>query len=250
MNRFFVADLQNHLRDLHLSGEEYHHCTHVMRQGPGDAVVLFDGKGLEVKARIKDVTKNEASLDMIHQSTTPALPYSITLAQAIPKGKCMDSIVQKATEIGAKQIIPLISQRTVVQVSDEKAESKIGKWIQITIEAAKQCGINWLPEVLPPVSLKEFFNQKHTFDLLLIASLQPDAVHFKKVLEDFTLDTKGKKPNKVLVLIGPEGDFTPAEISLSKASGCQPITLGPQVLRSETAAIYCLSIIAHELQGV
>ncbi len=249
MNRFFVPDLRNHLKDLRLRGEEFHHCTHVMRHAAGDTVILFDGKGLEIKARIRECLKEEALLDLILQSQTPPLPYSITLAQAIPKGKCMDSIIQKATEIGAKKIVPLISDRTIVQVSHEKAETKTSKWTQITVEAAKQCGINWLPEVSTPLGVKDFFAQRQRFDLLLIASLQPDALHFKKVLENYRTDHDSGNPVSVLILIGPEGDFTPAEISLAKANGCQPITLGPQVLRSETAAIYTLSIIAHELQA-
>ncbi|MDL5053163.1 16S rRNA (uracil(1498)-N(3))-methyltransferase [Oscillatoria laete-virens NRMC-F 0139] len=248
MNRFFIPHLPKNSGTLTLTGEEFHHCTHVMRHGPGDAVVVFDGRGLEVKARIREVTKSEALLDVIHQSTTPSLPYAITLAQAIPKGKCMDSIVQKATEIGAAEIIPLLSERTVVQIGDDKAAGKTDKWTQITVEAAKQCGINWLPKVASPLSPKEFFNQNRKFDLLLIASLQPDSTHFKKILSAHMADNGGKLPGSVLILIGPEGDFTPAEISLAKSHGCLPMTLGPQVLRSETAAIYALSVIAHELQ--
>lgn len=249
MDRYYIDPQELNVQDLRLKGEELHHCVHVMRHTLGDTIVLFNGQGLEIKAKIRDINKNEAFLDMVMQSQTPPLPYTITLAQAIPKGKCMDSIIQKATEIGAKQIAPVISERTIVQVDSQKADSKMDKWKLITIEAAKQCGINWLPEILPPVSPKEFIARRQKYDLMLIASLQPDATHFKKVLENYTADHQGQSPLSVMIMIGPEGDFTPAEISMAKSQGCQPITLGPQVLRSETAAIYCLSVIAHELQG-
>jgi 16S rRNA (uracil1498-N3)-methyltransferase len=139
----------------------------------------------------------------------------------------------------------LLSERTVIQVEEEDAVRKQQKWQAVAIEAAKQCGQNWLPKVELPRALKEFFSHPVRHELMLIASLQPDAMHLKKLLDE----TAGKPPKSVLVLIGPEGDFTPAEIGLAKSNGCRPITLGPIVLRTETAAIYCLSVLSYELFG-
>jgi 16S rRNA (uracil1498-N3)-methyltransferase len=167
------------------------------------------------------------------------------LGQAIPKGKNMELIIEKATELGAARIVPLLSERTVVSVDSDDALKKKQKWQRVAIEASKQCGQNWLPAVLTPQTPKEFFNGGHGFDLMLIASLQPDAQPLKKLLADFG----AQRPRKVLVLVGPEGDFTPAEISLAKAHGCRPVTLGPIILRTETAALYCLSVLSHELLG-
>ncbi len=158
----------------------------------------------------------------------------------------MDLIVQKAVEIGAAEIFPLLSARTVVQLDPESAAQKQAKWQTIAIEAAKQCGQNWLPQVQTPQTLAQFFQDHRRFDLQLIGSLQSDAVHLKKILAQFSTED-GARPSNVLMLVGPEGDFTPAELSLARSQGCRPITLGPIVLRVETASIYCLSVLSYEL---
>jgi 16S rRNA (uracil1498-N3)-methyltransferase len=156
----------------------------------------------------------------------------------------MDLIVQKAVEIGAAEIAPIISDRTVVRLDEESAASKQSKWQTVAIEAAKQCGQNWLPRVHVPQTMSQFFQHSRRFDLQLIGSLQADAVHLKKILAE-----QPDRPKSVLMLVGPEGDFTPAELSLARSQGCRPITLGPIILRVETASIYCLSILSYELLG-
>ena len=158
----------------------------------------------------------------------------------------MDLIVQKAVEIGAAEIAPILSDRTVVRLDEESGASKQARWQTVAIEAAKQSGQNWLPQVRTPQTLAQFFQDHRRFDLQLIGSLQSDAVHLKRILEQF-LTEHGDRPGNVLMLVGPEGDFTPAELSLARSQGCRPITLGPIVLRVETAAIYCLSILSYEL---
>jgi 16S rRNA (uracil1498-N3)-methyltransferase len=170
---------------------------------------------------------------------------AITLGQAIPKGKTIELIIEKATELGAAAVAPLLSERTVVQCTADEAAKKKQKWQRVAVEACKQCGQNWLPAVHTPQTPKEFFQTRHSFDLMLIASLQPDARHLKTVLAEYG----PQPPRSVLILIGPEGDFTPAELSLAKSHGCLPVTLGPIILRTETAAFYCLSVLAHELFG-
>jgi 16S rRNA (uracil1498-N3)-methyltransferase len=183
----------------------------------------------------------------LHESEMAPLRCRIVLGQAIPKGKNMDLIVQKAVEIGAAEIAPIISDRTIVQLDSESASQKQTKWQQIAIEAAKQSGQNWLPCVHAPKKLAEFFSASdQVFDLRLIGSLQPDAQHLKKILETHSSE-HADRPGSVLMLIGPEGDFTPAELALARRHGCQPITLGPIILRVETAAIYCLSVLSYEL---
>jgi 16S rRNA (uracil1498-N3)-methyltransferase len=213
----------------------------------GDKLVLFNGEGRELTAEITNVTVDEIRLRKLHESEMAPLRCRIVLGQAIPKGKNMDLIVQKAVEIGAAEVAPIISDRTIVQLDSEGASQKQAKWQQIAIEAAKQCGQNWLPRVHTPKKLAEFFSaSERAFDLLLIGSLQPDAQQLKKVLETYSSE-HGDHPRNVLMLVGPEGDFTPAELSLARRHGCQPITLGPIILRVETAAIYCLSILSYEL---
>src|SRR6267143_7204021 len=248
MHRFYIAPENWNSDALSLSGAEAHHARDVLRIKRGDRAVLFNGRGREITAEIVDVSGGEVRLRKLHETETPPLRCRITLGQAIPKGKNMDLIVQKAVEIGAAEIAPLISERTIVDLDKKEAEQKQAKWQQTSIEAAKQCGQNWLPTVHAPRKLKDFFDvatglrpvsTSHsdvaaTFDLRLIGSLQPDAIHLKKILSDYS-DQHRDRPKNVLMLVGPEGDFTPAELALAKTHGCLPITLGPIILRVETA---------------
>jgi len=247
MHRFYVAPENWNPRALLLRGAEAHHARNVLRMEAGDKLVLFNGKGRELTAEIATVADDEIRLRKLHEAETAPLRCRIVLGQAIPKGKNMDLIVQKAVEIGAAEIAPIISDRTIVQLDSESASQKQTKWRQIAIEAAKQCGQNWLPHVHSPKKLAEFFSMSdHPFDLRLIGSLQPDAQHLRKILETYSSE-HGVRPRSVLMLVGPEGDFTPAELALARRNGCQPITLGPIILRVETAAIYCLSVLSYEL---
>lgn len=243
LNRFYQPHLQTPL----LTGEEAHHCSHVLRHQVGDRIVLFDGCGNETMNEIISLKKNEISLKQLNLTHTPRPEYRLTLIQAIPKAKQMDNILQKATELGVTDIIPVISERTVIQLQGERADSKVIKWHQIIIEAAKQCGQNWLPTLHPLLTTRAYFESKNTTELSIIASLQPNALTFKTIFSHY-FQEHGSKPKQIAMLIGPEGDFTPAELNQARTLGCQPVTLGPIVLRSETAAIYALSILSYELQ--
>ncbi len=248
MHRFYIApETWNSVAPI-LSGSEAHHAREVLRMKAGEKLVLFNGQGREITAEIVDLTGAEIRLRKLQEAETQPVQCRIVLGQAIPKGKNMELIVQKAVEIGAAEIAPIISDRTIVQVDPESATQKQSKWRQIAIEAAKQSGQNWLPHVHTPRKLAELFSMapEESFDLRLIGSLQPDARHLKKILADYSREHE-LRPRSVLMLIGPEGDFTPAELSLARRQGCQPITLGPIILRVETAAIYCLSILSYEL---
>src|ERR1043166_5085142 len=170
-------------------------------------------------AEIVDLGSEEIRLGRLHEAETPPLQCRIVLGQAVPKGKNMELIVHKAVEIGAAELAPIISDRTVVQVDLESAVQKQAKWQQIAIEAAKQCGQNWLPRVHAPRKLANFFStSEQRFDLQLIGSLQPDARQLKKILETYSSE-HGDRPRSVLMLVGPEGDFTPAELALARRHG-------------------------------
>ena len=261
MHRFYVPPNDWNSGAPTLNSAEAHHARNVLRMQPGDKAVLFDGRGREMTAQITSLEAAQVQLRKLHEAETPPLRCHITLAQAIPKGKNMDLIVQKAVEIGAAEIAPLISERTIVDLDAKEAAQKQAKWQQVAIEAAKQCGQNWLPEVHTPRKLKEFFPhfpvearslpekaKAHPTlpPLQLIGSLQSDAVHLKRILAEYSSEHH-ERPTNVLIVIGPEGDFTPAELSLARSHGCRPITLGPIILRVETAAIYCLSVLSYEL---
>jgi len=246
MHRFYVMPENWNADPPVLREAELHHARDVLRLEPGERVVVFNGRGHEITAEITKVTRKEIQMRKLHETRVPPLRCEIMLAQAIPKGKNMDLIVQKAVELGAAKIAPIISDRTIVHLQDKEAVQKQAKWQQVAVEAAKQCGQNWLPTVQIPRKLSDFFDGIAPLQIRLIGSLQSDAVHLKTVLAEYESEHESR-PTSVLMCIGPEGDFTPAELNLARSHGCRPITLGPIILRVETAAIYCLSVLSYEL---
>src|SRR5438034_4418882 len=194
MHRFYISPENWDPRALALTGSEAHHARDVLRMKAGEKLVLFDGQGREITAEIVDLSGDKIGLRKLHEAETAVLRCRIVLGQAIPKGKNMELIVQKEVEIGAAEIAPIISDRTIVQIDSERAAQKQSKWQQIAIEAAKQCGQNWLPRVRTPKKLAELFSvmSAEPFDFRLIGSLQPDAQHPKKVLADYSSEDRGR----------------------------------------------------------
>src|SRR6266478_7583350 len=180
MHRFYISPENWNSDALSLRDAEAHHARDVLRMKRGDRAVLFNGRGREITAEIDHLSGDEVHFRRLQETETPPFRCRITLGQAVPKGKNMDLIVQKAVEIGAAEIAPIISDRTIVQIDPESAAQKHAKWQQIAIEAAKQCGQNWLPQVHEPRRLGDFFVASATFDLRLIGSLQPGARHLKR----------------------------------------------------------------------
>ncbi len=252
-HRFYIpADIWNP-ESLSLDGSEARHCAEVLRCKEGERITVFNGQGTEAIAEVSSLESRgrDIKLKLIALNKTNRPPAFITLGQAIPKGKNMDLIVQKATELGASQITPLLSERTVVKLDGAEAEKKRAKWQKVALEACKQCGQNWLPQILPIQSVEQFLSSQSgkktpADELLLIAALHPDAQPLKTILESDE-SNPAARPQASTILIGPEGDFTPAELSTAMTAGFRPLSLGPIVLRSETAAIYALSVLGHEL---
>jgi len=242
-HRFYIPSAQWDVQNLILPEDEAHHCLDVMRCKEGDRIIVFNGEGSEAEAEITSANKREVTLKTLRVVETSGPPAEITLGQAIPKGKNMDLIIQKATELGVSKIVPLLSTRTVVQLDGGDLEKKRQKWQRVAIEACKQCGQNWLPRIETPLSVEAFTKQKNdTFRL--IAAISPEARSLKAIIGEVQ-----PLPTQATLLIGPEGDFTPAEMSQAAAEGFAALSLGPIILRSETAAIYALSIVGYELMG-
>jgi 16S rRNA (uracil1498-N3)-methyltransferase len=232
--------------EIALSSAESHHLVTVNRARAGDTVTVFDGRGSEWVCELSRADGDAARLRVRFAQKARPLLYAITLGQALPKGSFMDAIVRKATELGAARIVPLESERTQVHLEGERSDRKVDKWQTAALEAAKQCGNPWLPEISPVQPAASFIESARGYDLKLIASLAPGARPLKSVLSEHRA-TAGRQPKSALWLVGPEGDFTPAELNLAQACGFAPITLGPLVLRCETAAVYALSVLGYEL---
>ena len=248
MSRFYLPPSQCQGPLLHLRDREAHHALHVLRLQKGESVTVLDGAGHEFLCETVALHRDSVELKPVQKNYSPPLPYQITLLQAVPKRKIIEDIIQKATELGVHRIVPLLSERVTTQLDTGSAECKLEKWRLTIIEAAKQCGAPWLPQIEAPLSPKAFLARGEKFDLPLIASLQSDSRHPRECFERFHAE-HGRLPKSVCIWVGPEGDFTPAEINAAESSGALPVTLGRLVLRSETAAVYCLSVLNYELQS-
>jgi 16S rRNA (uracil1498-N3)-methyltransferase len=248
MHRFHMPPDQCRGNRLTLTGSEAHHAANVLRLRPGAEATVLDGAGKVIACEVETVTKREVHLRVVRTETIPAMPCRITLLLAVPKGKLIDVIIQKATELGVARVVPLLTERVVTHLDGDGAEAKAAKWQQVAVEAIKQCGQAWLPKVEAPVSPRGWLTRGETFDLQLVGALRPGSGHPRDVIRAFQSE-RGGPPKTIAIWIGPEGDFTPSELDAAEAAGAKPITLGPLVLRVETAAIYCLSFLNYELHA-
>jgi 16S rRNA (uracil1498-N3)-methyltransferase len=246
MHRFHLPPERCASPLLVLKDREAHHAVHVLRVAHGDQVTVLDGAGQELLCNVAEATRQIVRLEVVGRKHMPPLPWQITLLQAIPKARLIEDIIQRTTELGVHRVVPLLSERVVSHLDAAGIAARAAKWRQTAVEAVKQCGNPWLPHIEAPLSPAAFVERRESFDLALIASLVDAPRHLREHLADFQ-NTHHRLPKTVCVWVGPEGDFTPAEVDLAKSAGALPISLGRLVLRCETAATYCLSILNYEL---
>jgi 16S rRNA (uracil1498-N3)-methyltransferase len=246
MHRFHAPTEACQQEQVRLGGAEARHATQVLRLRAGDAATVLDGAGLELRCEITTASRGEVGLRVVERIRHPAPAANVTLFQAIPKGGTMEWIVEKATELGATRVVPLLTERTVVHLAQRDTATKQARWERTALEAVKQCGNPWLTVIAAPVALADALAQARGTELALVASLQPGTRPPRACFAEFQ-SRHGRAPKSVALWVGPEGDFTAAEYALIAQAGAQPVTLGERVLRSETAAIAGLAILLHEL---
>ena len=247
LHRFYLPPENCQGNSLRLDGCEAHHALHVLRLKRDGGVLVLDGAGNEFFCTVENIGKDSLTLAVKEKKFTPAPPCPTSLFVAIPKGKIIEDIIEKAVELGAQRIVPLLTERVITQLDQTDARNKQAKWQQVAIAAIKQCGAPWLPRVETPVKLMEFLAHGEMPELSLVGSLQTERRHPRAWISEFC-QQHGRLPARAGVWIGPEGDFTLRELQSIEASGAKPITLGQLTLRVETAAIYCLSLLSYELQ--
>ncbi|HEX3889281.1 MAG TPA: RsmE family RNA methyltransferase, partial [Verrucomicrobiae bacterium] len=211
MHRFYLPPERCAGNALRLDGREAHHALHVLRLKRGELVTVLDGVGNEFMCAVEDCGRNVITLAVSLKNSVSAVPCSVTLLQAVPKGKIIESIVQKSVELGAQRIVPILSERVVMQLDDEDAENKRDKWQNVAIETIKQCGAAWLPKIEAPMTIEQFLARKEKFELSLVGSLQKERRHPREIFREFE-KKHGCLPQSVGVWIGPEGDFTLDEL--------------------------------------
>ena len=218
--------------------KELHHIRDVMRLTRDTGVTIFDGLGMEYSGKIKDIRRDLIVVEIEKASRVKTdKSFHVTLYQAIAKKNNMDFIIEKAVELGVDAINPIITKRTIPDIK-EKADKKRDRWQRITRAASKQCGRTTLPDVGEVKDLQAALSESKKSDIRIFAAMDKDAMPLRHVLRP---DAK-----TISVFVGPEGDFSPEEISMARERGCNISSLGSLVLRVETAAIYVLSCINYE----
>tara|TARA_E500000178_G_scaffold326353_1_gene354531 strand:- start:11579 stop:12295 length:717 start_codon:yes stop_codon:yes gene_type:complete len=219
-----------------LSSEQSHHLARVLRVEAGQSLRLFDGRGAVADAVVVAAEKRAVTVSMGRGWLEPAPKVEIELLQAVPKLDRWEWVLQKAVELGVSAIRPMVTAHTECRVSAKKMD----RWRQIIRQAAEQCEARWLPVLHEVVPMAELLEEVSLFDRAVVGSLYPGTVSLREVAWG--------EPKRVGLLIGPEGDFTREEVDAWVEQGVVAVGFGSQVLRTETAAIYGLSILAHELR--
>lgn len=248
MHRFFDPNPEIAGGLLRLPKSEARHAVSVLRVREGERVTVLDGAGGEWLCEVAERGRRDAELRVVEARRHERPRHRLTLVQGIVKGKAMESIIQKATELGAARIAPLIVERTVARPDPAESAAKLAKWRAIAIESLKQCGTFWLPAIDAPRSLTQFLLEISEFELSLVASLGEGCPDPRTVFSEFR-GTRGANPESAAIWIGPEGDFSPAELDAIQRAGVRAIGLGPLTLRSDTAAICGLAIVGAELRA-
>lgn len=210
-----------------------HHISRVLRMGPGQPLILFNGDGSNYPAELDEVGKKTVSARILAGEESGCEPrLKIMLGQVISKGDRMDYAVQKSTELGVDTIVPLTSERCDVKLKGDREDKRIRHWQQVAISAAEQCGRATVPKLTALASLEEWFALCRDCDRKLV-------LHHRTAQP---LDTMIKPVSGVALLIGPEGGLSAAEIEAAQQAGFQPAALGPRVLRTETAPVAALTV--------
>lgn len=240
MARFYVPQPRIEKGMLRIEGNEVKHIRRVLRLKTEDTIVVFDGLGKVYEGTIVDEEPSSVVIQIQNSFFSKReSQLEVTLAQSLLKGEKMDYLIQKATELGVKEIIPFFSSRSVPLLEKSKKLKRHLRWERIAIEASKQCGRGIMPKV---ESLQDYSQmlQIASPDSLRLLLWEREGFKLKEVFE------RSKEKAKIFFVIGPEGGFSQGEVEEAKKAGFIPVTLGGRILRAETASLCLLSILQYE----
>ena len=238
MPRFFVSESAVSEDGAHITGADAHHIARALRMAVGEEITVCTDAGRELLCRLSRIRDDEAVAEILFEGkSTAELPVSVTLYMAYPKGDKLETVVQKAVELGAARIVPFLSERCIRRPKPEKLQSERERLSRIAQEAAKQCGRGVLPEVLSPLSFDEMLRAATADSVALFCYEGKGTRPIRALLE-------GEPPARLSVIVGSEGGFSEGEAEAARAAGCQMTGLGPRILRCETAPLYALSAIS------
>jgi 16S rRNA (uracil1498-N3)-methyltransferase len=241
VRRFFVAPGTVAGRKVVLPPELARRLARVLRLQRGDHVVLADGGGRDYEVQLKDVSARAASAVVLGERPSPPEPsLTLVLYQSLVRPQRFELALEKGTEIGVSRFVPVLSGRA--QVRTRPGSQRTERWRRIVTEAAEQCGRGRIPAVDPPVPLEEAVRSAPGLRLIPWEGERGLSLgSYLRALEE--------RPSTVSVIIGPEGGFAEEEVELARRAGCVPVSLGPRILRSETAGIVAAALVMHELGG-
>lgn len=243
MHKFFVSKENFTEQSVKIIGDDVKHIYKVLRLDSGDKVSINNCEGEEFLGEITDISKTEVVVKLIEKlELNNESPIEIHLYQGLPKSSKMDLIVQKATELGVKTITPVIMQR-VVSKNELGEYKKLDRWNRIALEACKQSKRSIIPKINSPYEFEKMLSEIEDADIVFVPYENEENIGIRKVLSII----ERNKIKKAAIIIGPEGGFEIDEIEALKDMGANIVTLGPRILRTETAGLVCASIIAYEL---
>ena len=243
MPRFFVDKSNIEENRIIINGADAHHIARSLRMAEGEEAVICDGEGSEFRCTLTRIRDDECECRIIEALSSGAeSPVKITLCMAYPKGDKLETVIQKAVELGCDRIIPFESSRCIKRPKAEKAEKQTARLQRIAEEAAKQCGRARIPEVLSPISYKQMLVEANKSEFSLLCYENEDGLSIKDALK------KEKAKESISIIVGAEGGFAPEEVTLATEAGCLSVTLGNRILRCETAPLFALTAISYEFE--
>jgi 16S rRNA (uracil1498-N3)-methyltransferase len=232
-------------KSVTLSAEETRHAREVLRLQSGDEIFVFDGAGREFHCAIQTINRDSTELSVMAEvePARPESPLNLTLAIALLKGEKFDLVIQKATELGVKRIVPLDTEHADVRLRDDGANKRVARWRRIALEAAKQTGRAYVPEIAAPLALNEFLTVEENQISTNVTCLMFSERGGRPLAE--ATNSFAERPARIVAVVGPEGGWTDAEIKLAREAGWQIVTLGGRTLRAETAGITVVALLQH-----
>ena len=244
MPRFFVDRSQIEDGSLFILGDDARHIARSLRMAVGDSVTVSDGEGTEYISRLTKIRDDRCDADVMESKTSSSEPKSrTTLFMAYPKSDKLETVIQKAVELGAREIVPFESSRCIKKPKADKAAERTARLSRIAEEAAKQCGRAALPTVSLPISFSEMIKAAKESELTLFCYEGEGTVSLKTILDGLT-----EAPKSIAVIVGCEGGFSTDEARTAEEAGFKMANLGPRILRCETAPDYCLASISYKFE--
>lgn len=244
MSIFYVKNEQINGEDAYIEGEDVRHIKDVLRYAVNDNLDICDENGVKYITKINNMAKEKISLKILEVSEETSEPsINITLFQGLPKSDKLEMIIQKCTELGVSEIVPVITDRVIVKIDEKSASKKVERWNKIALEAGKQSGRQKIPKIKNINNLKNLIENISKYDILLLPYECEKEITLKSVLRNLDANVKN-----IAIMIGPEGGFSENDLKLLDLPNVKKVTLGPRILRTETAGLATVAMVLYELQ--